>query len=374
MKLVLGTLLAATMLAHNGIAQEKADYDFKSVKLKFDPSQKFREGLSYDYRLPDGTKRLTKEQINFLRPSLAIDMKLKGKGPDIVFKYDFTGIEIKEVRTLVENNTYFKLIDYVIKSKVDILKAADNSLVKDVSISDGSVVKSIKVGSNFFSQTKSFNSKFPKPKNIPNIDESPGTVADFDVRFALPKPIGFTSLEAADEFLKTYKEVIDQRAEALAIDTELSKGAEMLSSMFGTEVYRGYIGLASIAAKGRTQNFEDFDKANADFETAFNLVKDNSADVNALNTFTQLYAFYKKLEEEKDARLGNANIRAAVYFNQSVLAAFNNDIVSAEKYYTLYDGMKEKKWQYAAHLENLIKAKRKKVPVGQPSQELLSGL
>lgn len=367
-----GIFLLSVILASSSSAQEKINFDFKVVRLKYGPTQTFRQDLSYRLDLPDKSNRLKQETLDRLRPVFDLDLKNNRKTPDVIISLNVQGITIREMKTLNEAGVFFKEIIYTVSSKIDFIKSSDNSLVKSILLDDGTATHAIKMGSNFFVQRSLENSKYPKPPGIPdNNDILFSDSPELDKETGKRKITGFATIEGLHDFVKNYGPFIEAKAEALAFEAEFVRAADVLTGLFGTLQYRSYLGPGMITKKSRKHDYDDFDKANADFLAAMALMKDNMADSNAMQLLQDALKFFRGIENSGDPRMEESAARSVVYYNISLLSALAGDIGSADKYFALYKA-REKTPDFTGYLADVIKIKRAKVPADTPA--ILAGL
>jgi hypothetical protein len=299
-----GMIAAALLLVtHSTSAQDMTDdYEFFYPKIKFTSMQTAPEGTTFKLGHVKKTDRLSEDNLNAMAPLTNIDLKYSRKEPSVIFFFNVSGITVKNLETFSEGGKYFKRLNYTIKSSIDCI-GKDGATFNSLPVEDGSKVKTIVIGSNFFRQQTFDNNKYPKPKEIPNIDASPGYVPSFEEAFGKLPATGFYSTIELDTFTKRYMAYIEAKAEAKAIEAEFNNGSNILMNLFGSGTWRETFCVAKVKkGKNNTYDYTDLDKAAEDIKSAYKILSVNVTDTaayypllrSAVNTYTAVESAHEE--------------------------------------------------------------------------------
>jgi hypothetical protein len=321
-------------------AQQPGDsYDFSYPKIKFAPLQP-ATGLTFKTSHVAKTSLLSAENLDALSPLIDIDLKFNRKTPDVNFYYNVSGMESVASKTITDEGKYFKEITYSIKNSIDCI-GKDGTTFNSILMENDSKVKTIRVGSNFFRQLTSDNDKYPKPREISNIDGSPGYVPSFEESFRKPVPAGFATQAELDAFMNKYNNFIMAKAEALAVEKEFDSDVAMLELLFGTKTFREDFAVAMVKQKSRPFNYDDFDKAGELLKSAYKIFSVNITDTAAyypmLRNVVKTYADIAAANEE---RVRFEIIQSIIHHNISLANAFLLNIEQAALYAEKFSGNK----------------------------------
>jgi hypothetical protein len=336
MKLTPSRMVAATLLlvAHSTFAQNITDnYDFFYPKIKFSPAYPAPEGTTFKLTHVQKTERLSAKNLDAMSTLINIDLKYNRKTPDVTFFFNVTGITIKNQETISADGKLFKKINYTIKNSIDCIDKA-GATFNSLPLENGTKVKSIIVGANFFRQLVSDNDKYPKPADVPNIDASPGYVPSFEEAFGKIPPIGFSTQTDLDAFEKKYTDFIVAKAEAIAVQTEFSNSVDLLMVLYGSGTWRENFAVAAVGrAKSNPNDYSDMDKAAEQIKNAYKILSVNVADTaayypllrSAVNTYTAI-------EASKEDRLKSEVAQSILQHNLSLAHAWLLNMDEAIKY------------------------------------------
>lgn len=343
MKLLSSRCVAAILLlvAHSSQAQLVDEYEFFYPKFKYTPAQPVPEGITYKHSHTPKTDRLSEDYLNGLAPMLGLDFKYNRKNADVNFFLNVSGIGITGMETITERGKYFKKIDYTIKSSVDCIDK-NGATVSSLTTEDGKKVKSILVGANFFRQLNSDNNKYPKPADIPTIDANPGYVPSWEESFGKLPPVGFSTTEEMEAFVKKYQNYIAAKAEALAVKNEFENAASILRVLYCSYSFRVnfVVGKVKKTNASLPYNFDDLNQASEQIKSAYNIfsvnVNDTAAYFPLLRSAVSTITAIEAANEERVRSENSAVVQAVIQHNLSLANAWLLNMDEAWKYYSKY--------------------------------------
>lgn len=327
---------AALLTTQFATAQQPIDdYFASSSKIRYAPLQPPPAGMSYYITVPEKTDRLSHDNVFELKPLIDLTLKYNRKTPDVNFHYNVSGITITGQEIVSEGGKYFRKINYTIKNSIECRKGREGEIFNTLTVNDGTQVKSIKVGSNYFRQMTSNNSKYPKPAEIPNIDGAPGYVASWEETFGKIPPAGFSSTKEIEDFEKKYSNFIVARAEALAVEREFNDNTALLEVLFGNITLREDFFVATVKLKKDPALYADFDKAQEQIKSAFKLWSVNVTDTAAyFPLLKEAIATYTALEKSNEERIKPEIVQSVIHHNLALANAWLLNVDEATAYIT----------------------------------------
>ena len=322
------------LVTHSISAQTPNDYyDFFYPKIKFIPAQPAPAGTTFKLTNVLKTERLSEKNLANLLPLIDIDLKYSRKSPDVTFFFNVSGITITGEETISESGKYFRKISYTIKNSINCIDK-NGATFNSLAMEDGTKIKSINVGSNFFRQLTSQNDKYPKPAEIPNIDGSLGYVPSFEESFGKIPPTGFSTTAELDAFVKKYNNFISAKAEALAVETEFSNNIGMLEVLYGSHTFREDFSVATVKKpKSLSFNYDDFDKAAEQLKNAYKIFSVNVTDTASYYPMLRsVVSTYTAIEAANEERIKFDIVQSVLQHNLSLANAWLLNIDEAMLY------------------------------------------
>jgi hypothetical protein len=329
-----GVIATFLLLATQTVSAQQPvdDYFFAFPKIKYAPLQPPPAGMTYYITTTEKTPRLSEENLRELKPLIDITLKYNRKTPDVNFHYDITGITITNQDIVSEKGKYFRIISYTIKSSILCKKGREGEIFNTLVMEDGTKVKSIKVGGNFFRQKTLDNDMYPKPAEIPNMD-APGYVPSLEESLGRIPPIGFSTVKEVEEFEKKYSNFILAKAEALAVETEFKANTALLEVLFGNINYREDFAVATVKFKKDPALYSDFDKAQELIKNAFKIFSVNVSDTAAyFPMLREAVSTYTAIEKANEERVKHEIVQSVIHHNLALANAWLLNIDEANEY------------------------------------------
>jgi hypothetical protein len=365
-KLLLATLLGCSLAA----SAQRPEYIWTRTRVPLNPVQPIPEGMTWRSVTPQKTERVAGQMLYELEHTPVLVFKFSKKEPRLLVVHKMEGIQVKEVQTISAGGGFLKEISVTYKSGFELRKAAGDSLLQSVNMSDGSEVFKVQVGYNFFEQPAIQNRYYPKPADIPNPPTAMGT---FSSDYRQPAPQPFATEQQANDWIRKYFSFVEARIEAMFAEASFTDNNEIVRSLFGTRRLDD-VRFANLSQKNRDADYSDFDKCAADFSEALKLMSANAADTAAIGAMGRLLVFYKGFLSGSDPRLAKPQVQCVALYNVAMLNALIGDVKAAREAGMAYARNRYAERGFIIMLADVISNMRWKTDNNRFPTPLLTGL